>query len=96
MNVDQFAIWKFKNIEGWIDCNGYDFQTTKIVKDGKTYLVKYDLQKDTATISCDNDIFFFPKTVPFKDLKEELKKNHLWQERPYEERHRSCEANPET
>ena len=50
MTVDAFAIWKFKNIEGLIECNGYDFQTTKIKKGLDTYFIKYDLKTEEATI----------------------------------------------
>ena len=46
MTADIFAIWKFKNIEGLIECNGYDFQTTKIKKGLDTYFIKYNLIED--------------------------------------------------
>ena len=50
MTADIFAIWKFKNIEGLIECNGYDFQTTKIKKGLETYFIKYNLKTEEATI----------------------------------------------
>lgn len=80
MTADIFAIWKFKNIEGLIECNGYDFQTTKIKKGLDTYFIKYDLKTEEATIK-KVDVFFFPITVPFSKLKEELVKLDLWKER---------------
>ena len=46
MTADIFAIWKFKNIEGLIECNGYDFQTTKIKKGLDTYFIKYNLKTE--------------------------------------------------
>ena len=45
MTVDAFAIWKFKNIEGLIECNGYDFQTTKIKKGLETYFLNMILKQ---------------------------------------------------
>ena len=80
MTVDAFAIWKFKNIEGLIECNGYDFQTTKIKKGLDTYFIKYDLKIEEATIEKVDDLFL-PVTVPFSKLKEELEKLDLWQAR---------------
>ena len=80
MTVDAFAIWKFKNIEGLIECNGYDFQTTKIKKGSDTYFIKYDLKTEEATIE-KADNLFFPVTVPFSKLREELVKMDLWQAR---------------
>ena len=80
MTVDAFAIWKFKNIEGLIECNGYDFQTTKIKKGLKTYFIKYDLKTEEATIEKVDDLFL-PITVPFSKLREELVKMDLWQAR---------------
>lgn len=80
MTADIFAIWKFKNIEGLIECNGYDFQTTKIKKGLDTYFIKYDLKTEEATIE-KVDVFFLPITVPFSKLKEELVKLDLWKER---------------
>ncbi len=80
MTVDAFAIWKFKNIEGLIECNGYDFQTTKIKKGSDTYFIKYDLKTEEATIE-KVDNLFFPVTVPFSKLREKLEKMDLWQAR---------------
>lgn len=80
MTADVFAIWKFKNIEGLIECNGYDFQTTKIKKGLETYFIKYDFKTEEATIE-KVDVFFLPITVPFSKLKEELVKLDLWKER---------------
>ncbi len=82
MTADIFAIWKFKNIEGLIECNGYDFQTTKIKKGLDTYFIKYDLKTEEATIE-KVDVFFFPITVPFSKLKEELVKLDLWKEKKF-------------
>lgn len=80
MTVDAFAIWKFKNIEGLIECNGYDFQTTKIKKGLETYFIKYDLRTEEATIEKVDDLFL-PITVPFSKLREELVKLGLWKAR---------------
>lgn len=80
MTVDAFAIWKFKNIEGLIECNGYDFQTTKIKKGLETYFIKYDLKKEEATIDKVDDLFL-PITVSFSKLREELVKLGLWKAR---------------
>lgn len=80
MTVDAFAIWKFKNIEGLIECNGYDFQTTKIKKGLETYFIKYDLKTEEATIEKVDDLFL-PITVPFSKLREELVKLDLWKAR---------------
>lgn len=80
MTADIFAIWKFKNIEGLIECNGYDFQTTKIKKGLDTYFIKYNLKTEEATIE-KVDNLFLPVTVPFSKLREELVKMDLWQTR---------------
>lgn len=80
MTADIFAIWKFKNIEGLIECNGYDFQTTKIKKGLETYFIKYNLKTEEATIEKVDDLFL-PITVPFSKLREELVKMDLWQAR---------------
>lgn len=80
MTPDVFAIWKFKNIEGLIECNGYDFQTTKIKKGLDTYFIKYNLKTEEATIE-KVDNLFLPVTVPFSKLREELVKMDLWQAR---------------
>lgn len=80
MTADVFAIWKFKNIEGLIECNGYDFQTTKIKKGLETYFIKYDFKTEKATIKKVDDLFL-PVTVPFSKLREELVKLGLWQAR---------------
>ena len=80
MTADIFAIWKFKNIEGLIECNGYDFQTTKIKKGLETYFIKYNLKTEEATIEKVDDLFL-PITVPFSKLREELGKMDLWQAR---------------
>lgn len=80
MTADIFAIWKFKNIEGLIECNGYDFQTTKIKKGLDTYFIKYNLKTEEATIE-KVDNLFLPVTVPFSKLREELVKLDLWQAR---------------
>lgn len=80
MTVDAFAIWKFKNIEGLIECNGYDFQTTKIKKGLETYFIKYDFKTEEATIEKVDDLFL-PITVPFSKLREKLEKMDLWQTR---------------
>mgnify|MGYP003560489432 CR=1 FL=1 len=80
MTADIFAIWKFKNIEGLIECNGYDFQTTKIKKGLDTYFIKYNLKTEEATIE-KLDNLFLPDTVPFSKLREELVKMYLWQAR---------------
>lgn len=78
MTVDAFAIWKFKTIEGLIECNGYDFQTTKIKKGSDTYFVRYDLKTEEATIDKVDDLFL-PITVPFPKLRSELEKLGIWQ-----------------
>ena len=80
MTADIFAIWKFKNIEGLIECNGYDFQTTKIKKGLETYFIKYNLKtEEKKKKKVDN--LFLPITVPFSKLREELVKLGLWQAR---------------
>lgn len=80
MTVDAFAIWKFKNIEGLIECNGYDFQTTKIKNGLETYFIKYNLKTEEATIEKVDDLFL-PVTVSFSKLREELVKLGLWKAR---------------
>ena len=80
MTVETFAIWKFTNIEGLIECNGYDFQTTKIKKGLDTYFIIYDFKTEQATIQKADD-FFMPIKVPFSNLRAELEKLGLWKER---------------
>ena len=78
MSPDNFALWKFKTIEGLIYCNGYDFFTTKIVKGSSTFYIKYDLKTEEATIEKVDDLFL-PITVPFPKLRSELEKLGIWQ-----------------
>ena len=87
MSPDNFALWKFKTIEGLIYCNGYDFFTTKIVKGSSTFYIKYDLKTEEATISNPDDTFMIEHICPFNKLQDELKNMGLWKERPKEEQH---------
>ena len=76
MNTVVFSVWKFKNIEGLIECNGYDFNTTKIKdSDGRSWFIKYDVEKETCTIMHPDGK---ATDCTFKDIVNKLKDFGLW------------------
>lgn len=78
MNIDSFAIWKFKNIEGVLkNFYGYDFLISKYQKGTTVFFIKYDLTAETATFTSDSDLFLDGLTCPLKDLHTTLK-NHSY------------------
>jgi hypothetical protein len=51
MTVDNFALWKFKTIEGILkNVSSFDFTTTLITKGFETYKIHYDLATCTCVI----------------------------------------------
>lgn len=76
MNIDSFAIWKFKNIEGVLKYfYGYDFLITKYHKIDVVFYIKYDINTETATFTSESDLFLDGITCPIKDIHSILK-NH--------------------
>ena len=73
MNTDNFAIWKFKNIEGVLqDFYAYDFLVTKYQKDYVVFFMHYDLS--TNTIKFESKIAKYDGvTCSFNDVHATLK-----------------------
>lgn len=93
MKIDQFALWKFKALEGSLKgFSSGDLLTTHVVDKDKNQLdIKYNLQTNEATIV---DLFALDAddkivTCKFKDLINILKERGLYEERGQETRHSS-------
>lgn len=92
MGPDRFAMWKFKIIEGQIECNGYDFTTTKIVDGFNVWYVSYDPNTEMATIKNASNPNYIPITCRFSDVVDQLKKLKLWHERADFDKHSSAKV----
>lgn len=90
MDTVKFALWKFKTIEGQIECNGYDFNTTKIQNGFNVYYITYDPSTEMATIKNATNPMFETRTVPFAQLVEKLKTLGIWRQRPEIDQHSSA------
>lgn len=80
MTLDQFMIWRFRNIEGVLD----DIQTWNMnecnFKNGSKII--YDLKTDLVTIVNNNSIFGNTTTLPLKECtKDKLIKDFGFRER---------------
>ena len=86
MKLDNFILWKFKELEGKLKYfRASDVYASRIEKGFNTYKLTYNLETNTATLKDDlsgNEIF----SCKFKDLVAELKKHGLYEERT-EDRH---------
>ena len=86
MDICSFSVWKFRYIEGFLqDMRSYDVLTTKYVNP-KTFVttwIKYDFDKNIATIETDN------RTMECKlsELENTLKDLGMYKERPENDRH---------
>lgn len=86
MDLPCFAVWKFRYIEGFLqDMHSYDVLTTKYVNP-KTFVItwiKYDLDKDRATIETEGRIM----ECRLSELEKTLKDLGMYRERPENDRH---------
>lgn len=93
MKLDQFAVWKFKALDGILKgFSAGDIFTSKYVdKKGQRWKITYDITKNTATITL-TDMFALETgktiTCSFKDLEKTLKDNDMYEER-HDNRHSS-------
>ena len=95
MEISEFAIWKFRTVEGKLkNCRGYDFNTTRFSPNESTstecYQLKYDFTKEIAILEQYNltsDIASKIETVPFSEVPKLLKKYKLYEIAPMNERH---------
>lgn len=90
MTVDNFALWKFKTIEGILkNVSSFDFTSTAITKGFETYKIHYDLA--TCTCMIEDSIALEDKhiTCSFKDLPAKLQEMGLYERRPES----GCNAN---
>lgn len=89
MNIETFALWKFKEFEGrlkWFHAS--DVFVSKIEKGLECYTLTYDVKTNTAKIA---NVFDpeNPTVCTFAELADTLKKMGLYEERPETERHSS-------
>lgn len=84
----QFALWRFKNSEGVIQgVKKWDLNSCLLSINNKNFIIKYDYQKEEATISNCDDEFTIPITCSFNDFVDTLKSLNIYFERPRIERH---------
>lgn len=90
MEICTFSLWKFKVIEGQIECNGNDYNSTIIKKGFNTYKLTYDLVNETCSL---NNVYKPEEhyECKFCEIVELLKKLDLWQ--PMKEKHVSADVN---
>jgi len=89
MNIETFALWKFKEFEGKLKgFHSSDVFVTKIEKGLDCYTLNYDIKTSRAKIT---NVFDpeNPNECSFAELAETLKKMGLYEERPETERHSS-------
>lgn len=61
MNLDQFMLWRFKNIEGVLaGIKSWNLDTC-VFNNGKT--IKYDIKNDVLTIEDTTNVFTLPITL---------------------------------
>lgn len=61
MNLDQFMLWRFKNIEGVLaGIKSWNLDTC-VFNNGKT--IKYDIKNDVLTIEDTTNVFTMPITL---------------------------------
>lgn len=61
MNLDQFMLWRFKNIEGVLaGIKSWNLDTC-VFNNGKT--IKYDIKNDVLTIEDATNVFTIPITL---------------------------------
>lgn len=89
MNIETFALWKFKEFEGRLKgFHSSDVFVTKIEMGLDCYTLTYDIKTNRAKIT---NIFDpeNPTECSFDELSETLKRLGLYEERPESERHSS-------
>jgi hypothetical protein len=80
MTLDQFMIWRFRNVEGVLDGVKTWNIDTCVFENGST--IKYDLKNETMTIDNKNTIFGKSETIPVKNCnKDKLIKDYGFVER---------------
>jgi len=81
MNNSDFALWKFKNIEGVLD--GFfssEFNITKFFKNTEQHSIVYNLNTETCEIKINGQN---PIKVSFDGLVDKLKELGYYEERTY-------------
>ncbi len=94
MTLDQFMIWRFRNVEGVLD----DIQSWNmnecVFKNGSKIL--YDVKADLVTVVDNHSIFGVTRTMPIKECtKDKLIKDFSFKER-FENRHSLSYGNVES
>lgn len=95
MEISEFAIWKFRTVEGKLkNCRGYDFTITRFSPNEPTsavcYQLKYDFTKEVATLEQYNlttNAVSKIEITPFSEVPKLLKKYELYEIAPMNERH---------
>lgn len=81
MKLDNFILWKFKELEGKLKYfHASDVCTSRIEKGFSTYKLSYNLETNTATLKdglSGAEIF----SCKFKELVDKLKEHNLYEER---------------
>lgn len=86
MKLDQFAVWKFKALDGILKgFSAGDIFTSKYVdKKGQQWKITYDIRTNKATVTL-VDMFSLETgksfSCSFKDLEKTLKDNDMYEER---------------
>lgn len=91
MNIDNFAIWKFKNVEGILkNFYAYDFTITKYQKGFTTFFIHYDVTAETVTFKTASSPKFDGITCSFKDLRSTLMKLGVFELKSKDDCHSSA------
>jgi hypothetical protein len=85
MNLDQFMLWRFRNIEGVLaGIKSWNLDTC-VFNNGKT--IKYDVKNDVLTIEDTTNLYTMPITLKITECtKKKLINEYGFQER-FENRH---------
>lgn len=86
MDLTNFALWKFRFIEGYLqNMQSYDVTTTKYVnpKDLAVTWIRYDMDKEKARIESGDRVV----ECRFDELEKTLKDLGLYRERLYADMH---------
>lgn len=82
LTTDQFALWKFKTIEGVLEnVTSCDFTSTRIQRGFEVYMITYDLKTSTCKIDNVSKLETQPFTCTFKELVNKLKELGIYHER---------------
>lgn len=94
MNIDNFAIWKFKNVEGVLkNFYAYDFLVSKYQKGFVTFFIHYDLNTDTIVFKSDHARQYNGITCKFSEFHNKLKSLGLFELKDENDCHESATWN---